>query len=411
MSIYVANLSYEVTEADLKATFAEYGSVKRVQLPVDRETGRKRGFGLVEMSTDAEEEAAIEALDGAEWMGRDLRVNKADPGGDRSVSSRRYDSGTAIVIGESSNAQDKPDYQKHSSISENSSRNSGHQRELNAFLKTESSLQKVSANTEITIILKGSLSDVSKTDLTILTDRLRKLARDSSIEIVQVKEGSIILKLSGTDEGFRVIKELWETGKLTTLIGLSIELVDYEDVLSVDCGGDSIAIENTAQVDPINKQHSGGDVNVIYNKCVVNQNNQPALSSAIIQTDIQGENMSEHFVNNLQGAKIGSMANVVKEHGRQQATQHNYPSESKKTLAEAAIEIQHLLSQLEQSNPTATEVEKVAHINDETTAGFKRRVSGALQASGEAAIDEFILENKYLKVAKAAVKGWLQLGS
>jgi hypothetical protein len=410
MSIYVANLSYEVTEADLKATFAEYGSVKRVQLPVDRETGRKRGFGLVEMSTDAEEEAAIEALDGAEWMGRDLRVNKADFGGDRSVSSRRSDSGTAIVIGESSSAKDKPDYQKHSSISENSSRISGHQRELNAFLKTESSFQKAHASTEITIILKGSLSDVSKTDLTILTDRLRKLSRDSSVEIVQVKEGSIILKLSGTDEGFRVIKELWETGKLTTLIGLSIELVDYEDVSSTNRGGDSI-IENTAQVDSINKQPLGGEVNVIYNKCVVNQNNQPALSSAIIQTDIQGENMSEHFVNNLQGAKIGSVANVVKENGRQQVTQHNYPSESKKTLAEAAIEIQYLLSQLEQSNPTATEVEKVAHINDETTAGFKRRVSGALQASGEAAIDEFILENKYLKVAKAAVKGWLQPGS
>jgi RNA recognition motif-containing protein len=79
MSIYVGNLSYEVTEADLTAAFAEYGSVKRVQLPTDRETGRLRGFGFVEMSTDAEETAAIEALDGAEWMGRDLKVNKAKP--------------------------------------------------------------------------------------------------------------------------------------------------------------------------------------------------------------------------------------------------------------------------------------------------------------------------------------------
>jgi RNA recognition motif-containing protein len=79
MSIYVGNLSYEVTQEDLSAIFAEYGSVKRVQLPVDRETGRLRGFGFVEMATDAEEAAAIEALDGAEWMGRDLRVNKAKP--------------------------------------------------------------------------------------------------------------------------------------------------------------------------------------------------------------------------------------------------------------------------------------------------------------------------------------------
>ncbi len=84
MSIYVGNLSYEVKESDLSAVFAEYGTVKRVQLPSDRETGRMRGFGFVEMTTDAEETAAIEALDGAEWMGRDLKVNKAKPREERS---------------------------------------------------------------------------------------------------------------------------------------------------------------------------------------------------------------------------------------------------------------------------------------------------------------------------------------
>lgn len=79
MSIYVGNLSYHATEDDVLTVFSEYGKVKRVQLPTDRETGRMRGFGFVEMSSDAEEEAAIEALDGAEWMGRDLKVNKARP--------------------------------------------------------------------------------------------------------------------------------------------------------------------------------------------------------------------------------------------------------------------------------------------------------------------------------------------
>jgi RNA recognition motif-containing protein len=100
MSIYVGNLSYSVTQEELTAVFAEYGTVKRVQLPTDRETGRPRGFGFVEMSTDAEEDAAIEALDGAEWMGRDMKVNKARPredrkpggsfGGSRGGYSRRY---------------------------------------------------------------------------------------------------------------------------------------------------------------------------------------------------------------------------------------------------------------------------------------------------------------------------------
>lgn len=79
MSIYVGNLSYQVTQDDLSEVFAEYGTVKRVQLPVDRETGRMRGFGFVELNSEAEEQAAIDALDGAEWMGRDMKVNKAKP--------------------------------------------------------------------------------------------------------------------------------------------------------------------------------------------------------------------------------------------------------------------------------------------------------------------------------------------
>ncbi len=79
MSIYVGNLSYDVTEDDLRAVFADYGEVKRVYLPVDRETKRKRGFGFVEMNSDDEESKAIETLDGAQWMGREIKVNKAKP--------------------------------------------------------------------------------------------------------------------------------------------------------------------------------------------------------------------------------------------------------------------------------------------------------------------------------------------
>lgn len=98
MSIYVGNLSFQVTEEDITEVFAEYGAVKRVQVPTDRETGRMRGFAFVDMSSDAEEDAAIEALDGAEWMGRALKVNKAKPredrrpggGGGNRGQSRRY---------------------------------------------------------------------------------------------------------------------------------------------------------------------------------------------------------------------------------------------------------------------------------------------------------------------------------
>lgn len=86
-------------------------------------------------------------------------------------------------------------------------------------------------------------------------------------------------------------------------------------------------------------------------------------------------------------------------------------SEQKQTLAEAAEEIQKLLRQLEQTNPSATQSEMIAYVNDETTPSLKRRTSSALKACGEAAIDEFVLENKFLKVIKATVKGWLEAGS
>jgi RNA recognition motif-containing protein len=89
MSIFVGNLSYEVTEAELNSVFAEYGSVKRVHIPTDRETGRMRGFAFVEMGTPTEEAAAIEALDGAEWYDREMRVNQAKPRENNRDNGRR----------------------------------------------------------------------------------------------------------------------------------------------------------------------------------------------------------------------------------------------------------------------------------------------------------------------------------
>lgn len=77
MSIYVGNLSYEVTQDDLTSVFAEYGTVKRIRLTTDRETGLSRNFAFVDMRAEAEESVAVEALNGAEWMGRDLKVSKS----------------------------------------------------------------------------------------------------------------------------------------------------------------------------------------------------------------------------------------------------------------------------------------------------------------------------------------------
>lgn len=89
----------------------------------------------------------------------------------------------------------------------------------------------------------------------------------------------------------------------------------------------------------------------------------------------------------------------------------SYENTQKQSLAEAAAEIQRLLKQLEKTNPTATEPDQVSYLNIATNQDIKQRVVAVLREAGETAIDEFILENKYLKVIKAAVKSWLQTSS
>ncbi|MFL0792899.1 MAG: RNA recognition motif domain-containing protein, partial [Prochlorococcus sp.] len=79
MTIYIGNLSFQAEQEDLLDLFSQYGEVKQASLPLDRETGRKRGFGFVEMSNDEEEQKAIDDLQDVEWMGRMIRVNKATP--------------------------------------------------------------------------------------------------------------------------------------------------------------------------------------------------------------------------------------------------------------------------------------------------------------------------------------------
>jgi RNA recognition motif-containing protein len=100
MSIYVGNLPYSVTQDDVEEIFKEYGTVKQVHLPKDRETDRPRGFGFVEMEREDDEQKAIDALDGAEWMGRELKVNKAKPKTESNGGrSGRRDSGNGSFRG------------------------------------------------------------------------------------------------------------------------------------------------------------------------------------------------------------------------------------------------------------------------------------------------------------------------
>ncbi len=78
-NIYVGNLVWDASADDLLALFQEHGQVARAQVITDRETGRSRGFGFVEMENDAEAQKAIEALNGQQFKGRPLTVNEARP--------------------------------------------------------------------------------------------------------------------------------------------------------------------------------------------------------------------------------------------------------------------------------------------------------------------------------------------
>ncbi len=77
--LYVGNLSYDVTDSALEAMFAAHGTVQSAQVIMDRDTGRSKGFGFVEMGSDAEAQAAIAALNGSQQGGRALTVNEARP--------------------------------------------------------------------------------------------------------------------------------------------------------------------------------------------------------------------------------------------------------------------------------------------------------------------------------------------
>jgi len=89
--LYVGNLGYEVSGPDLEQLFADHGTVDTVNVITDRSTGQSKGFGFVEMNSDAEAGAAIAALDGKDFGGRTIKVNEATPKPATGVGGGRRD--------------------------------------------------------------------------------------------------------------------------------------------------------------------------------------------------------------------------------------------------------------------------------------------------------------------------------
>lgn len=90
MKMYVGNLAFSVTNSELENLFSSCGTVKSAQVITDRESGRSKGFGFVEMSSTEEMETAIEKYDGTELDGRTIKVNKAKPREERPPRQNRY---------------------------------------------------------------------------------------------------------------------------------------------------------------------------------------------------------------------------------------------------------------------------------------------------------------------------------
>lgn len=88
MNIYISNLNYSVNDADLNQLFTEYGEISSAKVIMDRESGRSRGFGFVEMPNDSEAQKAIDELNGAEYDGKTISVTVARPRTERSDNNR-----------------------------------------------------------------------------------------------------------------------------------------------------------------------------------------------------------------------------------------------------------------------------------------------------------------------------------
>ena len=91
MTIFIGNLSWDTEEEDLKDLFNTYGEVRKCTIPLDRDSGRKRGFGFVEMKNNISEKTAIDDLQDVEWMGREIRVYEAEQRHRSPRRNKRYD--------------------------------------------------------------------------------------------------------------------------------------------------------------------------------------------------------------------------------------------------------------------------------------------------------------------------------
>ena len=138
MSIFVGNLPFRAEREDVLQLFTPFGEVTNCSLPLERETGRKRGFAFIEMADEALESTAIESLQGTEMMGRPLRINKAEPRGNS--PRRNYNNGNSRQYNNGYNSGQNGGYRdSHSSNGYNGNSYNGSYSSTNNFERDQSS--------------------------------------------------------------------------------------------------------------------------------------------------------------------------------------------------------------------------------------------------------------------------------
>lgn len=258
------------------------------------------------------------------------------------------------------------------------------------------------------------LQDVQKRSCTMtpaarLASELKKITHDTEEPTVENFENL----LRGLNDG--ELQNVWNSVAASTVETRSREeilntLLAIVGLIPAREQQQDLAHESDAKVKDtelaIYRRHNADLIEILKIKA-----NQPIINNLKAKAVAESQSNPNTFNNDLREANIGNVANQVQDSARQQANQYNYASPEKQTLAEAADEIQRLLKQLEETNPNATETDQVAYVNVAAKPDLKQRAIAALKAAGDTAIDEFFLENKYLKVGKAIVKAWLQPSS
>ena len=277
--------------------------------------------------------------------------------------------------------------------------------------------------------IAGSIDSVDQKKLQAIVTLLQKMTGDTSIEIIDIQEGSIRLILNGSEQGLERILSLYESGELNSLFetfsGVFIEGLEHSEEVESQL---KALIEDYEE----KLKEKDEEVKSVYREGIqqllemARISNSPQQQSPIISVESSGSksisrenDFSRQMTHNSKTGNvtmqqeytyqqsgnfgIGHMSGGENKNGAKVSGVINEPNQ--RPLAEAANEIQNLLKQIEHNNPDATFEQKKTFVELGISPTIKQRAIHAIKAGGQAALEE-ILDNSYLNVGMAIIEGW-----